>query len=489
MNKKYLIISFFLSLFAFFSLYLFAFFYQINTNPLKSEMWIRYVYNVKENLSKKIHSKKIIIISGSNSLFGINSELIAKKLNIPVSNLSVHASLDIDYLFYIIKNNFNNGDIVVMPLEYPFYTRKGLTDWFTNNITAWDEKYFFSLSIYEKIIFIINVQPKRILLGIRDKILGKTLQFHDNNFAYENLVKIIENEGEKWRGYNFQSLNLHGDINVDQPLQFFKKNNFNLNHNPLVSEHFIKKYNKIKEFVESKNGKIFLVHPVTASNESYNLYRNKDQLMIKSFVEKIANLNIKIECNPGLFHMEDTFFFDTTSHPNKFGAIIRSENLATCINDLLNDKDKRISIEKALETTTILQNKYYLEVKKPSVNISKIRFHDLEKIKIALQYHYEDNGFYPVSKGFDGIYTKWGHSDSEWIKGLAPKYIKYLPIDPKKTNDPSKQYLYKSDGKDYKLISHSPEDCDVVKKTSPEMMDPKRPTWAYGFWTKGATSW
>ena len=94
-----------------------------------------------------------------------------------------------------------------------------------------------------------------------------------------------------------------------------------------------------------------------------------------------------------------------------------------------------------------------------------------------------------LSEGFDGLHTAWGKSGKDWIKGLVPNYLESLPRDPRKNDNPKEQYLYRSNGKDYKLIAHSPGDCRVVKKTHPERVDPKRNCWAYGYWTEGAKDW
>jgi hypothetical protein len=55
--------------------------------------------------------------------------------------------------------------------------------------------------------------------------------------------------------------------------------------------------------------------------------------------------------------------------------------------------------------------------------------------------------------------------------------------------DNTQQYIYNSNGADYKLISNYPEDCDSVKRMNPALIDPTRNCWVYGFWTKGAISW
>ncbi|MBI1209609.1 MAG: hypothetical protein GC191_20290 [Azospirillum sp.] len=127
------------------------------------------------------------------------------------------------------------------------------------------------------------------------------------------------------------------------------------------------------------------------------------------------------------------------------------------------------------------------------------RVADLTAIKNAiLEYHKEHQKF-PVSsgksQGWDGLNSRWGESKPEWIAGLAPKYITSLPADPLNDAKSQSQYLYRSNGVDFKLISHhnagdpANNDCPEVKKKYPEMVDSKRNCWSYGFWSAGAKDW
>jgi SAM-dependent methyltransferase len=118
------------------------------------------------------------------------------------------------------------------------------------------------------------------------------------------------------------------------------------------------------------------------------------------------------------------------------------------------------------------------------------RLVDLGAIRKALAAYHQAHGTYPKSSGgWDGLYTNWGVSTSEWIPGLVPEYLAELPRDPRNSDRPEQQYLYISDGQDYKLISHLPEDIAAVRQTHPELTDPVRDGWAYGFWTDGAAGW
>lgn len=131
---------------------------------------------------------------------------------------------------------------------------------------------------------------------------------------------------------------------------------------------------------------------------------------------------------------------------------------------------------------------------------------DLKQIQTALELYYNANNSYPSSIGgagsWDGLYSNWGDSTTNWIPGLAPTYIPVLPRSPNNSTDGSVNYIYNSDGRNYKLIWHGGEDCNGVKQRIPSVLDPTRDggsnpsvqeysgsCWSYGVWTDGAVAW
>ncbi|MNJ65869.1 hypothetical protein D3C77_619080 [compost metagenome] len=86
--------------------------------------------------------------------------------------------------------------------------------------------------------------------------------------------------------------------------------------------------------------------------------------------------------------------------------------------------------------------------------------------------------------------SQWGKDSEEWISGLAPKYIPALPRDPALSTKSMPQYMYRSDGSDYKLLAHGNTlTCKLVARLSPELLDPLRNCWGFGYWTDGARAW
>ncbi|WP_168232829.1 sulfatase-like hydrolase/transferase [Pseudomonas veronii] len=141
---------------------------------------------------------------------------------------------------------------------------------------------------------------------------------------------------------------------------------------------------------------------------------------------------------------------------------------------------RSINFEQALKKTgkVILDN--------PSAKF-KQRKSDLDKIHTALEHYHDTYGAYPQSSGFDGILSDWGRSSENWVSGLVPDFIEFLPRDPDLSATALPQYLYWSNGTDYKLIAHgTPQSCSIASQLNPEMVDPVRQCYAFGFWSKNA---
>lgn len=114
------------------------------------------------------------------------------------------------------------------------------------------------------------------------------------------------------------------------------------------------------------------------------------------------------------------------------------------------------------------------------------RVADLVTIRDALEAYKNDNGGYPDTRD---AWASVGHrKTNNWLPDLVPNYLETLPQDPGRSWDSTEaQYLYKSDGVGYKLVSHKSGDCNEVTPETPAQWDPKRShekgCWAYGFWT------
>lgn len=305
-------------------------------NNITAAWWLRDSFEYKQYLSRIIPSPKIIIMGGSNALFGINSKVIEDITGYNVVNFASHAGLDINFFYLKIKEYMNDGDIIVMPLEYEYYFYDDKqTQWFTDNMMAWgQEDYLSKIGFVELIKFIFHVPKQQIYEGILKR--EKKNQLVDKDIIIDNIANSIYSG---WHGYSYKSLNKHGDINLDaeptNTLLTIKKKGVHYIEKGSPSKHFLKFFTKISKFVEQRHGKLILTWPTSMINKDFDLSKGNHLKGVSEFVDNLGKDSITIACDPLLFNMEIQYFFDTKYHLNKKGAYIRSEHLARCINDLL----------------------------------------------------------------------------------------------------------------------------------------------------------
>lgn len=122
---------------------------------------------------------------------------------------------------------------------------------------------------------------------------------------------------------------------------------------------------------------------------------------------------------------------------------------------------------------------------------------ELRQIQVALEAFRQDAGRYPLSSTCPnsvggggpwlGQQSHYGGDcqGSCWIPELSDVGACPIPVEKTGENPGVREYLYRSDGRDYKLIYHAAPNLAVKKG----YLDPVRRGHAYGFWTEGAKNW
>lgn len=115
------------------------------------------------------------------------------------------------------------------------------------------------------------------------------------------------------------------------------------------------------------------------------------------------------------------------------------------------------------------------------------RLDDFRRVASALAAYKAAHGQYPLQGKSDLVIGLDPNASA--FSALTPKLLAHLPRDPRNLADPNRQYLYFSNGTDYKFIVHAPENMGRVLSDMPSLADPRRPTFAYGIWTAGGAGW
>ncbi len=125
--------------------------------------WLNLTIAKKEKiaLDSQPDRKRILIVAGSNGLFGISAEKIAQKTGIETINLSSHAGLGGEYILNRAVKIIRKGDIILLPIEYPFYYSSGISDDFQEKtlntfMISYDRESLYKISPMALLRFSLN---------------------------------------------------------------------------------------------------------------------------------------------------------------------------------------------------------------------------------------------------------------------------------------------------------------------------------------------
>ncbi|ELO0856429.1 hypothetical protein ACY2PI_002271 [Citrobacter amalonaticus] len=319
----------------FMSAYIYLYFWQIG-RPVVAEWWLKNTIEKKEMISDATPGPRIVIISGSNSLFGISGDVIEKKTGMKVVNLALHASLDIDYLVYVLQRNIKKGDIVIAPLEYQYYRRDSTpTTWFINNTLAFGGDYFRSKSIIDQMKFITFTHKDRVIEGLLTGGQNKFLSLGD-------VASTPPDEAFSYRKYLFTSLDKYGSMQMayyDQgALVRMEKQQkkyeeiLSYGKNDLSFTNYAEAgINQLKSITEANGGQFYVTWPASINNKYFNKDDKEAQAFSNNIKVKLAAMHIRVLCDPFYANLGFKMFTDTIYHLNRTGSVIRSERLSECL--------------------------------------------------------------------------------------------------------------------------------------------------------------
>lgn len=88
-------------------------------------LWISEAYAHKLASASQIDEPKLLVVAGSNALFGIDSAQLEQAFGRPVLNLGINAGIQSPFIAAYARQAIRPGDWVLLPLEYPLYHDRG----------------------------------------------------------------------------------------------------------------------------------------------------------------------------------------------------------------------------------------------------------------------------------------------------------------------------------------------------------------------------
>ena len=296
---------------------------------LDMEGWLREVLWCKLDIAARTPSPKIIILSGSNGFFGMDSAIMEKRCGMPVVNLAFHAAFPINCYQKLLTNVLQEGNLVVMPLEFEHYSASSGR----NKITmftgfGWGREFFPPENRIENALFYIfsDVWSSDFITNIPRKIKKRfrhppptkkaTLEWFHQLCEQPDL----RTKQKKQKLYSFENMNRYGDIirTENQKITFPTRL-----PTTVPTDFCLRELRALENFVHEKKAEIVLTWPV--------IYCGNNLRQILDLKRHCREKGITIHGDPEKFMFPPEDFSDTCYHLRSSAAPKRTEILADCI--------------------------------------------------------------------------------------------------------------------------------------------------------------
>ncbi len=279
-----------------------------------------YMYALKDKHTRlaSLKGPKLIIVGGSNTAFGVDSELLEKELQMPVVNMGIHVGLRLEYMLNEVKPAIGEGDLVVLLPEY--------THLYYNVDAGFTKAFYRANEVFPEAMNYIQAKkiPNALLQTYTD-LLQTKLKVLLIPTGAEQSKHVIRNK----KVYRRQSFNKQGDMVAHltmSPQGFLTRDDtFDQFLEDSISPEFFTLTNEFNEFTKSKGGHFMMSLAPTPQS----VYLDDVGGAIKVALEK--NADYPILGSPGDFVYEDNMFFDTRYHLIKESRYDRTKKLANLI--------------------------------------------------------------------------------------------------------------------------------------------------------------
>jgi hypothetical protein len=313
----------------------------IGPTPVSGEYWIKEMLTIKRNIVKHHgREKKIIIASGSSTLFSIDTTLLTREFGVPVINLGLMGGMPLDRVLREASLATQAGDVVILALEPDYYCREeisGFDEWVFRNAIAWDHEYWDSLPTIKKWTAIWY-------LGFRFPLELITAQV-DKRFRPEIIAARLFALNEEavlnkyFDGSNKSDQHLYSVYTMDSLGNIKNTADSSYEGNPRSPAHKIKvcprSLDSLTSFVAqqtNKNVRVYFVNTPYVAN---------DRVQTDAIVEESAHFKTQISSiAPVLDNRLDvvfdrSLFLNSDMHLNTYGRDLRTRLLLPYLRDIL----------------------------------------------------------------------------------------------------------------------------------------------------------
>ena len=279
-------------------------------------------FDRKESIINSVQPPRIVVIAGSNGIYGINTKRIFEKTGIPSVNLSSSVCIELNYIFYHARKYLKKGDIVVVAPEYQFYGSPVMSTTNTAFILKHDRKYFFQLPLGEKLRWLYGENLPLIFGGlVQSKDRTASIAFLARQNAREHLNEHGDYTGH---GKSTQSVEAAQGLKVSHAATIIKY----LSRNKKSHSG----WDTIRDFVGwcRENGiVVFATFPSMAHYPEYDAPEAVDGF--KDIVEKYHAMNVSTLGIPEDFIWDVSEFYDSHYHLTEEAMLKRTDKILSLL--------------------------------------------------------------------------------------------------------------------------------------------------------------
>ena len=281
-------------------------------------------FKIKWNRAESIKESQILIIGGSNVRYNYSAEKISRQIDIPSVNLGANANLIIPYALMQWIPVVDQGDIILLPLEYMCYDDTKALNPDAVRYIKWTNPQWFIANPYKAL-------EGMFLFGLVD--LAK--RYARNLFPHLNPAP---------------SVNKFGDMKnpphpEHQTPAILAKLEEKLETSP--QPHSFSKYARevLTKFItecHQRKATVVLTYPGTFYYKSYQ------ETAFQDFIVEIGDfardLGVPVIGTPEDFLFSDKgFFWDTEYHLNQRGRAIATERMIGLLKDFLKSTEIKLN--------------------------------------------------------------------------------------------------------------------------------------------------
>jgi hypothetical protein len=264
--------------------------------PAPENNYMQTIFDKHQRLMNT-ESPRIVLVGGSNIMFGIDSKAIQSAFNISVTNVGIHAGIGLGRMIDDIAPLLHDGDILVIASEYPHFT----SNW---NGSGAAYELIFDAHRYSLIAHppfygppsMFSTYVKTKVLSLIPRPPNPLAESRDGVNEYGDYVKHLEVENQP--------------ITSNKPLG-------------KVNAEYLSAFFLLVDFLTDRGIQVLISYP---SYEEVS-YRNSADTIHEIDAALRAKENITVISIPDNYCFPTEYFYDTVYHLNAKGREIRTARL------------------------------------------------------------------------------------------------------------------------------------------------------------------